>query len=213
MRAVAVLPIKRFASAKQRLGTGMSGRRRRDLAAAMTGDVLAALAQARMVERTILVSAEPRAQEMARAVEAEVLDEPQERGHSEAARLGLARAAELEADAAILVPGDCPLLDPREIDGLLTGVPTNHVTIVPDRHGTGTNALVLSPPGAMPPAFGEGSCSRHEESARSRGLAVLVEPVPSLGLDLDTPADLIALTRAVAEDGGRARRTARALKL
>jgi 2-phospho-L-lactate guanylyltransferase len=213
MKAVAILPIKRFAAAKQRLGTGMSGRRRRDLVAAMAGDVLTALAQARMVERTILVSAEPRAQEMARAVDAEVLDDPQERGHSEAARLGLARAAELGAEAAILIPGDCPLIDPREIDGLLTGLPSNHVTIVPDRHGTGTNALVLSPPDALPPAFGEDSCARHEESARSRGLAVLIEPAPSLAIDLDTPADLIALTRAVAADGGRARRTARALKL
>lgn len=213
MNAVAVLPIKRFSAAKQRLGTGMSGRRRRDLAAAMTGDVLAALAQARMVERTIVVTAEPRAQEMARAVHADVLEEPQERGHSEAARLGLARANELGAEAAILIPGDCPLLDPREVDGLLTGVPSNHVTIVPDRHGTGTNALVLSPPGAMPPAFGEDSRSRHEDSARSRGLAVIVEEAPSLALDLDTPADLIALTRAVANDGDRARRTARALKL
>ena len=213
MKAVAVLPVKRFAAAKQRLGTGMPGRQRRDLVAAMAGDVLTALAQARMVERTIVVSGEPRAQEMARAVDAEVIDDPEERGHSEAARLGLARATELGAEAAILVPGDCPLLDPREVDGLLTGLPPRHVAIVPDRHGSGTNALVLSPPTAIPPAFGEDSRPRHEESARSRGLAVSVERAPSLELDLDTPADLIALTRAVAEDAARARRTARALKL
>ena len=213
MKPVAILPIKRFAAAKQRLGTGMPGRQRRDLVAAMTADVLAALAQARMVERTIVVSAEPRAQEMARAVHAEVIDDPEERGHSEAARLGLARAGELGAEAAILVPGDCPLIDPKEVDRLLTGVPSGHVTVVPDRHGTGTNALVISPPDAIPPAFGEGSRARHEESARSRGLTVTVEETSSLALDLDTPADLIALTRAVAEDGGRAGRTARALKI
>jgi 2-phospho-L-lactate guanylyltransferase len=213
MKPVAILPIKRFAAAKQRLGTGMSGRRRRDLVAAMTADVLGALAQARMVERTILVSAEPRAQEMARAVDAEVIDDPEERGHSEAARIGTIRAAELGAEAAILVPGDCPLIDPKEVDRLLTGVPSNHVTVVPDRHGTGTNALVLSPPDAIPPAFGEDSRARHEESARARGLTVTVEQAASLALDLDTPADLIALTRAVAEGSAGAGRTARALKL
>ena len=212
MKPVAILPIKRFSSAKQRLGTGMSGRRRRDLVAAMTADVLGALAQARMVERTILVSAEPRAQEMARAVDAEVIVDPEERGHSEAARLGIVRATELGAEAAILVPGDCPLIDPKEIDRLLTGVPAHHVTVVPDRHGTGTNALVLSPPDAIPPAFGENSRARHEESARARGLTVTVEQASSLALDLDTPADLIALTRTVA-DGGAAGRTTRALKL
>ena len=213
MKPVAILPVKRFAAAKQRLGTGMSGRHRRNLVAAMTADVLSALAQARMVDRTIVVSAEPRAQEMARAVHAEVVEDPEERGHSEAARLGLARACDLGAEAAMLVPGDCPLLDPQEVDRLLTGLPSQHVTVVPDRHGTGTNALILSPPDAIPPAFGEDSCKRHEESARSRGLTVTIEQAPSLALDLDTPADLIALTRAVAADGGRAGRTARALKL
>ena len=150
---------------------------------------------------------------MARAVHAEVIDDPEERGHSEAARLGLARASELGAEAAILVPGDCPLIDPQEVDRLLTGLPSNHVTVVPDRHGTGTNALVLSPPDAIPPAFGEDSRARHEETARTRGLSVTIEQAASLALDLDTPADLIALTRAVAENGGRAGRTARALKL
>lgn len=213
MKATAVLPVKRFAAAKQRLGTGMPGRQRRDLAAAMAGDVLTALAQARMVERTIVVSGEPRAQELARAVEAEVIDDPGDRGHSEAARLGVARASALGAEAVLLVPGDCPLLDPRELDGLLTALPHRHVAVVPDRDGSGTNALVLSPPDAIPPAFGEGSRERHTESARSRGIPVSVEEVPSLALDLDTPADLIALTRALASDGDRARRTARALKL
>jgi 2-phospho-L-lactate guanylyltransferase len=213
MKATAILPIKRFSAGKQRLATGMSGRGRRDLVAAMAGDVLTALAQARMVEQTILVSAEPRAQEMARAVGAEVLEDPGDRGHSEAARLGIARASESGAEAVILVPGDCPLLDPQEIDGLLTGLPPHHVAVIPDRHGTGTNGLVLSPPDAIPPAFGENSRERHEESALSRGLSCSIENIPSLGLDLDTPADLIALTRAVAEGDDRARRTAKALKL
>jgi 2-phospho-L-lactate guanylyltransferase len=213
MNATAILPIKRFSAAKQRLTTGMSGRQRRDLAAAMAGDVLTALAQARMVDRTILVSNEPRAQEMARAVGAEVVDDPGERGHSEAARLGIAQAAQAGAEAVILVPGDCPLLDPQEVDRLLTGLPSHHVAVIPDRHGSGTNALVLSPPDAIPPAFGENSRQRHEESAGARGLSCSIDEVPSLALDLDTPADLIALTRAVAADNGRARRTAKALKL
>jgi 2-phospho-L-lactate guanylyltransferase len=213
MKATAVLPVKRFAAAKQRLGTGMPGRRRRDLVAAMAADVLAALAQARMIERTILVSAEPRAHELARAVEAEVVDDPGERSHSEAARLGIDRAVTLGADCVVLVPGDCPLLEPRELDGLLTALPERHVAVVPDRQGTGTNALVLAPPTAMPPAFGEGSCARHVASAESRGLSVSVEHVQSMALDLDTPADLIALQRELTAQPGRARRTARALRL
>jgi 2-phospho-L-lactate/phosphoenolpyruvate guanylyltransferase len=70
---------------------------------------------------------------------------------------------------------------------------------------------VLSPPGAIRPAFGEGSRARHVDAAREAGVPYAVEEIPSLGLDLDTPADLVALTRELASRPGRARRTARAL--
>jgi 2-phospho-L-lactate guanylyltransferase len=85
------------------------------------------------------------------------------------------------------------------------------VAIVPDRHGEGTNALVLRPPGAIRPAFGEGSCARHVAAARDGGIPHAVEELPSLALDLDTPADLVALTGRVEDDRGAARGTARAL--
>jgi 2-phospho-L-lactate guanylyltransferase len=70
---------------------------------------------------------------------------------------------------------------------------------------------VLSPPGAIRPAFGEGSRARHEAAAREAGVPFAAEELPSLALDLDTPADLIALTRALEDRSGPAARTARAL--
>jgi 2-phospho-L-lactate guanylyltransferase len=84
---------------------------------------------------------------------------------------------------------------------------------VPDRHGTGTNALVLAPTQAIRPAFGEGSCARHVAAAREADIPFAVEEIESLGLDLDTPADIIALTRELAKGSRRARRTAKALGL
>jgi 2-phospho-L-lactate guanylyltransferase len=113
----------------------------------------------------------------------------------------------------VLLPGDCPLLEPRELDRLLTGIPASYVAIVPDRHGTGTNALVLAPPGAIRPAFGEGSCARHVAAARAAGVPFAVEELASLALDLDTPADVVALTRELENRPGRASRTAKALGL
>jgi 2-phospho-L-lactate guanylyltransferase len=82
--------------------------------------------------------------------------------------------------------------------------------VIPDRHGTGTNALVLAPPDAIVPSFGEGSRERHVAAARAAGIPYGVEELPSLGLDLDTPADIVALTMRV-ERGGGARRTAKEL--
>lgn len=211
MKATAVLPVKRFDAAKSRLATGLDSEERRRLMAAMVEDVLEAIPKARQIERTIVVSGDPAAQELAADCGAEVVPDPADAGHVQAALAGIARAEEGGASCVVLLPGDCPLLDPRELDGLLTGVPAPYVGVVPDRHGTGTNGLVLNPPSAIVPAFGEGSCARHVELAREAGIAYGVEEVPSLGLDLDTPADVIALTRALMSSPRRARRTAKAL--
>jgi len=213
LKATAVLPVKRFGAAKQRLAAGMESRRREALVAAMLEDVLAAIGAARSIEQTIVVSSERRAAKPVAAAGAELIPDPGEGGHPGAALAGIARAEERGASCVVLLPGDCPLLDPRELDRLLTGVPASYVAVVPDRHGTGTNALVLSPPRAIQPAFGEGSCERHVAAAREAGVPFGVEELASLALDLDTPADLIALTRELESRPGRARRTAKALRL
>ncbi len=211
MNATAVLPVKRFAAAKQRLAPGMGASHRAELAAAMLEDVLDAIGAARSIERTIVVTSEPRAVELATAAGAELVADPNEGGHSGAALAGIARARELGAGRVVLLPIDCPLLAPRELERLLTGMPERYVGVVPDRHGTGTNALALAPPDAIEPSFGEGSCARHVAAAREAGIPYGVEELPSLALDLDTPADVVALTMALERDRGRAKRTARAL--
>ncbi|HTR76094.1 MAG TPA: 2-phospho-L-lactate guanylyltransferase [Solirubrobacterales bacterium] len=210
MRATTVVPVKRFAVAKSRLAPGIEDARRPELAAAMVADVLEAIGAVRSVERTIVVSREPMAAELAAAAGAELLADFEDASHSAAALAGIAAAEAAGARCVALLPGDCPLLDPRELDRVLTGLPDPYVTVVPDRHGSGTNALVLAPPGAIEPSFGEGSCERHVAAARAAGIPYGVEELPSLGLDLDTPADLVALTMAVDKTGG-ARRTAKAL--
>jgi 2-phospho-L-lactate guanylyltransferase len=211
VNATAIVPVKRFPGAKQRLTPGIDEERRIALVAAMLEDVLEAIAAARAIERTIVVSGDPVAQEIAASAAAEVVPDPADEGHVEAALAGIARAEVEGAECVVLLPGDCPLLDPRELDRLLTGVPDPYVAIVPDRHGEGTNALVLTPPTAIRPAFGEGSRARHVAAAREAGVPYAVEELASLALDLDTPADLVALTRRIEGSRGAAPRTARAL--
>jgi 2-phospho-L-lactate guanylyltransferase len=211
VKATAVLPVKRFDAAKQRLAAGIDEGRRRELAAAMVADVLDAIGEARSIERLIVVSGDPIAQELAANAGAEIVPDPEDAGHVQAAQAGIARAEAEGAERVALLAGDCPLLDPRELDRLLTGVPGSYVGIVPDRHGSGTNALLLSPPNAIVPAFGEGSRERHVEAARQAGIPFGIEELPSIELDLDTPADVIALQRELGRRPKRARRTAKAL--
>src|SRR3954451_18763350 len=197
MRIVAILPVKSFGRAKQRLGTAFPDRPA--LAAAMVSDVLEALGQVEALSGVIVVTAEAFAAEAAREAGAEVVHDPAEVGQSAAVALGIAHA---EADRVLLVPGDCPALDPDEVTKLLAH--SAPVVIVPDRHGTGTNALLLTPPNVIGPAFGEGSFARHSSLG---GADVAVAHVRSLGLDVDTPDDLAALRRALAAPSFGAART------
>lgn len=205
MPTVAILPIKNFGEAKQRLAHELTPGPRRALAEAMFSDVLVALRRTSSIDQVLVVSGDNAAQQIAGGYGAGVLDD-QGRGHSEAAVLGIAQAMSAGARRVLLVPGDCPLLDPTELDRLLSlRSDSRSALIVPDRHGTGTNALVLTPPDSLQPSFGPGSCERHAAGARARATPYEVVHVPSLALDIDTPEDLKALgTKLQTAHGGAA---------
>jgi 2-phospho-L-lactate guanylyltransferase len=225
MRTAAILPVKRFARAKQRLGASVSDPMRTALAAAMVADVLRALAEAASIERTIVVTREPAVALAAREQGAIAIDDEAESGQPAAVALGVQRALDEGFERVLCVPGDCPALDAAEVDGLLRERPISaraadaaageadaapgmpEVVILPDRHGTGTNGLLLAPPDVIPPAFGPGSCERHRELALAAGISCRVQQLPSLLLDIDTGADLAVLRERLSGRGARAART------
>jgi 2-phospho-L-lactate guanylyltransferase len=124
-----------------------------------------------------------------------------ESGQSDATILGIRHALASGYDRVLLVPGDTPLLSPDELDLLLARGEADgmQVVIVPDRHGSGTNALMISPPDAFRPSFGPDSLNRHLTLAQEAGLKHSVEEVPSLSYDVDTPDDLGALADVLEE--------------
>jgi 2-phospho-L-lactate guanylyltransferase len=212
MRTAAVLPVKRFAHAKRRLGASVADPLRLELARAMVADVLAALAQTNLIATTIVVTCESSVAVTAHEQGAIVIADSAESGQPAAAMLGVARALTDGFERVLCVPGDCPALDPVELEALLDapGGALPHspeVVIVPDRHGSGTNGLLLSPPDAIAPAFGPNSCERHQALAHAAGVRSRIERPSSLLLDIDTGADLDALRRLLAGHSARAKRT------
>jgi 2-phospho-L-lactate guanylyltransferase len=209
MKTAAIIPVKRFASAKGRLAGTLPANARKALSRAMLGDVLEAIGESSEVERIMVVTNEwdlP-------VVEVPWTGVPDLRRstHSAAASRGVERALAEGAECVALLPGDCPLVDPAELDGALRRARPGRVAVIPDRHGTGTNGLILSPPDAIEPAFGEGSRERHEKLARGFGHTVAVERLYSLSIDLDTYEDLTVLRQVLDRNPALAPRTARAL--
>jgi len=213
LSTTAILPIKRFAAAKSRLAGSSAADARPALAAAMLADVLAALGRSREVERVLVVSGEPAAVEAARGAGAHAIDDPTDAGHSEAAGFGVRAALAAGAGRVALLPGDCPLLDAAELDAALSALGPAVAGVVPDRHGSGTNALLLEPPDAIAPAFGPGSRDRHLDLARAAGVEPRLVEIPSLALDLDTAMDLAELTRKLRAEPDLAPSTAMTIEM
>lgn len=207
MQTVAILPVKRFASAKRRLEAALASGARRALAEAMFTDVLTALRRVQAIDEILVVSADPGAQRIAEGYGARALDDPAESGQDQAVVRGAGVARELGAAQVLCLAGDCPLLDPLELETLL-GKPRTaerYAVIVADRHGTGTNGLLLSPPDALEPRYGPGSFARHLELAQTASVQTEVAEIASLALDVDTPDDLATLQeRLAARRGGAA---------
>jgi 2-phospho-L-lactate guanylyltransferase len=202
--------VKSFDAAKQRLSSLLGAGSRQALAQAMFMDVLAALGRVTAVDKVVLVTSESFA-EYAAGDDVVVLTDEQEAGQSAAAEIGIRWAQAAGFERVLLVPGDTPLLDAAELGELLTGS-RHEVVIVPDRHGTGTNALLLSPPDAIAPSFGPNSLKRHVELAQAGEHPFRIERVASLMHDVDTSADLTDLSAVLEAQRATAPRTRGALR-
>jgi 2-phospho-L-lactate/phosphoenolpyruvate guanylyltransferase len=214
MRTAAILPIKSFVNAKQRLAPALGTGARQALAQAMFSDVLGSLRKVERLDAVIVVTADATADAAARGNGVMVVADPTESGQSDATLVGIRHAVAAGYDRVLLVPGDTPLFDVAEIDSLLARGEADgiEVVIVPDRHGRGTNALLITLPSAFLPSFGPDSLNRHVTLAQEAGVTHSVEDVPSVSHDVDTPDDLDALALLLEDRHGVAPLTRGALR-
>ncbi|HSG89503.1 MAG TPA: 2-phospho-L-lactate guanylyltransferase [Pseudomonadales bacterium] len=196
----AIVPVKQFHLAKQRLAPGLSETERADLFRAMVADVLACIRATAGITHILVVTREPAARDLAAAVDAEILVET-DGGLVPAVTQGAAAARLAGAAGIVIVPGDLPLAGPADLQRVLDahaasvrngGAAPGAVTLVADAQGIGTNCLACTPPDLIAFRFGTDSCSAHRDGARQAGVEATVLAVPGLALDVDTPADLAA---------------------
>jgi 2-phospho-L-lactate guanylyltransferase len=193
MRAL-LLPIKDLKNAKQRLAGLFSPDQRFGLAQAMLADTIRAIKAVRSADRIFVATNYEPAMLTAQQNGWEVLREQQQTSESDSVDAA-SRICEQQGTTALLrLPLDLPLLQTEDIDELLNlACAAPGMVIVPSRDGTGTNALLRTPPTLFPSHFGTGSFAKHTAEGQRAGAQVVVRRNARLEMDVDDESDLQAL--------------------
>jgi len=195
---VAIVPVKRLEVAKSRLAARLAPAERARLGVWLLERVLSAPRTSGRVDQALVVSADPAIREIATAVGARTVDEPNSVAsvddrlrHNLALERARERAREWQPRGLLVVSADLPLIEAKDVRALLAlGLDDHTVVVAPDRRGRGTNALFLRPPEAIPFRFGPDSYEEHRREARSRGCHVASYRSRGTAFDLDEPGDL-----------------------
>jgi 2-phospho-L-lactate guanylyltransferase len=191
-----VVPVKERDRAKERLAPLLSARLRQSFALAMLEDVLGATFATPGLAGIVVVTVDPAASRLARRFGARLVQDGARNGHTGAV-VAAARLLRAERRASMLtLPGDIPLVTPAEIGTLLAAHRSAPAfTIAPSHDEGGSNAVLVSPPDAVPLRFGVDSFFPHLRAASARGIRSTVLRLPGIALDIDNPEDLAAFAR------------------
>jgi 2-phospho-L-lactate guanylyltransferase len=214
MEVSALIPVKGFRNAKQRLGPLLDGAERELFAEVMFCDVLKQVLKARGLAQTFVVTGDDKVAEITTSLGAQLIREKVERGETDAvdfARLELKRSG---CEAVLIIPGDLPMVRSTDIEEVLAQIPDRaslpFALLVPSHDRMGTNALLLAPPDIIKLRFGYDSFSYHVSQVSAQGLPVRFIENERIALDIDEPKDLQRFLSFGFEDG-ESTRTARAM--
>lgn len=188
-----VLPIKNLDQAKQRLASELTPGERRELFLTMLRDVLTALAQVKGLDGILLVSRDPAATALSEEFGTALIDEPANIGQSEAVQRGVDWIIARGGKGVVTIPGDAPLISAAEVEDLLSVNSTGDraLTLSPSHDRRGTNCVVARPANLINFHFGHQSFQPHLAEAEKAGMTARIRPLPGIGLDIDTPEDVL----------------------
>jgi len=200
----AVIPIGTLDGAKSRLGAVLDAEERRDLVTRLAEATIRAAVATPGIAETIVITPDDEVRRFALAAGARPI-----RQRSTGLNAGLREARDevmaAGGSALLILPIDLPHITPEALGAIvdvMADTPPPLVAIVADRHGRGTNALLLAPPDVIDLSFGGDSHGAHAAAAAAAG-ARLIELGGPLSEDIDTPEDLLlAQARAPESVGG-----------
>jgi 2-phospho-L-lactate guanylyltransferase len=185
----AVVPVKELTQSKQRLAAVLDAGERERLVLAMLRDVLTAISGVQLLDGVLMVSRSQKVQALARDFVSDTFAESAGSDHSraviEANQYLLER---YRAESSVAISADIPRITAGNIHRIIAK--HRSVTLVPNAAGEGTNAVLSSPPNAIPCQFGKGSLRRHVASAEAAGISASIIPIDNMAHDIDDPRDL-----------------------
>lgn len=187
----AIIPVKPLRRGKSRLAGALSEDERTELNRTLLEHTLKTLSGLKELEEVLVISRDPQALTIARNHGARTVREDGQPELNTALKRATVIAQVYATRGVLVLPADLPLITREDVLTLIQHVDDPPVVVIaPDRHGKGTNALLMSPSGLIEYDFGEDSFQRHCERVRESGARLEIVDLPSLGLDLDVPEDL-----------------------
>ena len=191
-----LIPVKRLSQAKQRLASVLGQPARTELAQSMLLDVFEALDKWNRRPPVSVVTGDPFALELARQFSFEIIPDTANQSETHAIEAATRVCQSKGIDNTLVIPGDIPLVQSRELEKVLEAAPLEGAVLAPAADGRGTNAIFRRPCGLFPLRFGNDSFHPHLAAARATGKPCVVLSLAGIALDIDTPSDLQQLAAA-----------------
>ncbi|WP_294547185.1 2-phospho-L-lactate guanylyltransferase [uncultured Pseudoflavonifractor sp.] len=189
-----VIPVKRLFQAKTRLAGVCTPGQRQSLCLDMLRHMLRTAEACSLLDLSAVVSPDEQLRALL-ALEFPAVRFLPDPGDLNQAAMTASRTLASEGFSTMLFAlGDLPLLTSEELDQALLAGQEHPLVLLPDRHGKGTNGIILSPPDLLPSfSFGADSLAAHKAAAAAVGLTPAVLHIPGFAWDVDTPDDLISV--------------------
>ena len=193
-----LVPVKNLRNAKQRLASLLGAAARTELAHAMLSDVIGAIADF-AGDDVSLVTSDPFALDLAKHHRFEIIRDDSNLSETDAIAMATNACASRGVQTTLVLPGDVPLISAEDIRAIYDSAPPRGSVLVPSSDKRGSNAVLRRPAALFPLRFGSDSFMPHLAAAVATETSCVVLSLPRIGLDIDTPEDLLRLAQSAGE--------------
>ena len=185
MQTAVIIPLRSLHDGKRRLSGVLSPEERTMLVQRLFARTYQALRSVSRIEQVWVVSPDPELLAWTARFDALPIVQPGEglnAGLEYARRVVLARR---EARSLLVMLPDLPLITTADVAAIVELAADDTVVLAPDRHGRGTNALLVPAAHTLPFCFGVDSLRQHQAAAEALRLTIQMYRAPGTAFDLD----------------------------